>query len=44
MNRRRFVSASAIAAAAGPGEKPLTVSLDEELLVAETILRASGTA
>ena len=44
MNRRRFVSASAIAAADGRGEKPLTGSLDEELLVAETILRASGTA
>jgi acid phosphatase class B len=42
MNRRRFVSVSAIAAAVR-GEEPLTISFDEELLVAETILRACGT-
>ncbi len=39
---RRYVDDFIELAAAVRGEKPLTASLDEELLVAETVLRASG--
>jgi predicted dehydrogenase len=38
----RYVGDFAELAAAVRGEKPLTASLDEELLVAETVLHASG--
>jgi predicted dehydrogenase len=41
---KRYVDDFVELAAAVRGEKPLTVSLDEELLVAEIILRASGMA
>jgi predicted dehydrogenase len=40
----RYVGDFAELAAAVRGEKPLTVSLDEELLVAQTVLRAAGMA
>lgn len=40
----RYVDDFAELAAAVRGEKPLSVSLDEELLVAEAVLRASGMA
>ncbi len=41
---KRYVDDFAELAAAVRGEKPLTASLDDELLVAETVLRASGMA
>jgi predicted dehydrogenase len=39
---KRYVDDFTELAAAVRGEQPLTVSLDEELLVAETVLRACG--
>lgn len=41
---KRYVDDFVELAAAVRGEKPLSTSLDEELLVAETVLRASGMA
>jgi len=37
MNRRQFLSSTA----AVRGERPLTATLEEELLVAETVLQVS---